>query len=97
MHVNLEDCKRFCGVIGSDDDVVMQLCMESAQEYITASGVPETASGSSAYVLCLYRLAAHYFDNRSAIGDSVERPVPPGVVSAIMQLKHAKTEAAYGH
>jgi len=98
MTVSLDDCKRFAGIVGHDDDIVMQLCMESAMEYIADSGVPESARESSRYALCTYMLAAHYYDHRSEIAEGTNAvAVPSGVVTLILQLKAGKKEAqAYG-
>lgn len=96
MAVSIADCKRFAGVVGNDDDLVMTLCLESAQEYMAASGVPESTHESSRYALCAYMLASHYFDHRSAIGDTQAVAVPGGVTTLIFQLKGEKGAEAHG-
>lgn len=87
MRVDLNLCKRYAGIVGNDDDLVMQLCMESAQEYIAASGVPETAQESSQYALCTCMLASHYFDHRNQLTEVQQAPVPSGAVTLILQMK----------
>ncbi|MBQ8616286.1 MAG: phage gp6-like head-tail connector protein [Clostridia bacterium] len=87
--IDLNECKRFAGIVGKDDDAVMQLCMESAVEYHKNAGVPDSAKESSQYRLSVYLLASHYFDNRSQIGEGQAASVPPSVVSCIAHLKYA--------
>ena len=85
--LDLNACMRFSGVVDQDDAIVMQLCMEAAEEYHKNAGVPDAVKDSRLYVLSVYLLAGHFFDNRSQIGEGMSAAVPLGVVSCIQQLK----------
>ena len=93
--IDLNACKRFCGIVDPEEDPVIALCMNTAIAYHKAAGVPDNAQSDSMYDLSVYLLAGHYYDNRSQIGEGMAAAVPPGVVSCIQLMKGtAKTEGA---
>ena len=84
---DLEACKNYMRVDGSDDDVLISSLMAAAKEYLRNAGIEEPDGGdSSLYTTAVYSLTLHYYDHRDAVGE--EKSFPTGLRPIINQLKH---------
>lgn len=64
-----------------------QLCLDAAVERLRGEGVPPV-EGSRLYELVVLKLAQHYYDNRSLLGDKAA-PMPEGVLEIVNDLHYA--------
>ena len=83
----LEGLKRYTGALAPEDEPVLELALEAAIEWFKASGVPDYAQNSRLWVLAVYELAAHKFENRGAVGGETP-PIPRGIFGLAHTLKH---------
>lgn len=79
----LESCKKYMGVDFDYDDETIESLMETAVDYLTGAGIPE--SWSRKYELAVKRLTLHWYDSRNDI--AADKPMPLGLRPLINQLK----------
>lgn len=83
----LSACKNYMRVDGDEDDeLIRQVLMPAAKEYLRNAGIPEPEETNPVYNLAVFALTLHYFDHRDAVGD--ESAMPTGLRPIINQLKH---------
>ena len=83
---DLEACKQYMRVDGTDDDVLIAGLMEAAKEYLAGAGIEEGEDPSPLYQMAVRSLTLHYYDHRDAVGG--EAPLPLGLRPILNQLKH---------
>lgn len=59
---DLDELKAYLRIDGSEDDTILTLLIDSAQEYLTNAGVPE--SDSNLYKLAIMMYVAMHYENR---------------------------------
>lgn len=94
MQANIDGLKGWAVVAGDADDAPLALCLEASKRWFANAGVPEVGDGepdSFLYVMGVYMLATHYYDNRGALIDSklqgVNASMPYGVNAIRLQLQ----------
>lgn len=86
--IQLEACKAYMRVDGSEEDELIRSLCSAAEGYLTRAGCrrSETDEAQAAqYDLALWSLTLHYYDHRDAVG--TEAPLPIGLRPVITQLK----------
>lgn len=78
---------------GAEDDVC-QLCLGAAEENLAGQGV-QPAPESYLYILAVYMLALHYFDNRGMLADKTAE-LPMGVMALVNQMHYKPREVTDG-
>ena len=82
----LLSCKRYMRVdTDEDDELIQQVLMPAAKEYLANAGIPEPSGGRALYTLAVHALTLHYYDHRDAVGD--EAMIPTNLRPIINQLK----------
>ena len=85
---DLEACKQYMRVDGSDDDALITQLMGAAKEYLRTAGIEEPVSeDNNLYTTAVHSLTLHYYDHRDAVGE--EKSFPTGLRPIINQLKHS--------
>lgn len=85
MAVNLDELKTYLRIDGSEDDAVLALLVQAAEEYLADAGVPKEAKELAKYKLAVMLLVSLNYENRdpSAKIDKLSF----GLESIILQLK----------
>jgi len=83
----LEACKAYMRVDGTDDDALIGVLMGAAKDYLAGAGIDEPETDSPLYTLAVQSLTLHYYDHRDAVGG--EAALPTGLRPIINQLKHS--------
>lgn len=83
----LEACKAYMRVDGSDDDQLIAGLMAAAKEYLAGAGISDLETTEPLYTLAVHSLTLHYYDHRDAVGG--EASLPTGLRPIINQLKHS--------
>ena len=83
----LSACKAYMRVDGDEDDeLIRDVLMPAAKEYLSNAGIPEPEETSQTYNLAVYALTLHWYDHRDTVGD--EASIPQNLRPVINQLKH---------
>ena len=83
---DLEACKHYMRVDGTDDDELIAGLMAAAKAYLAGAGIEEGEEPSPLFTLAVHSLTLHYYDHRDAVGG--EAPLPLGLRPILTQLKH---------
>lgn len=62
---DLELLKKYLRIDGSEDDVILTLLMDAAEEYLADAGVPVTEKASAKYKLAVMLHTAMNYENRN--------------------------------
>lgn len=81
----MDDLKTYLRIDGDEDDDILVLLIEAANEYLTDAGVPEEAQYSAKYNLAVMLLVSLNYENRNPAA-GIEK-LGFGVESIILQLK----------
>lgn len=85
MSVSLEELKNYLRIDGSEDDEVLALLVDAAEEYLADAGVPEEAKEKAKYKLAVMLLVALNYENRNP-AMKIDK-LSFGLESIILQLK----------
>ena len=93
----LEEFKEYLRVDGNDEDLTLNTFLATSKSALEHSGVVMpidimelNADGTKKYplhFLAIMVLAAHYYENRIAVGSTAQNIVPFSVQHMILQLK----------
>jgi len=93
----LEEFKEYLRVDGNDEDLTLNTFLSTSKSALEHSGVVMpidimelNADGTKKYplhFLAIMVLAAHYYENRIAVGSTAQNIVPFSVQHMILQLK----------
>lgn len=85
--VSLEDAKLWLRVDGDEEDALIQLLIDAAEQYLhDATGRRWTAATRTAKI-CALALVAEWYENRDQTGEP-NRTVRPAIQSMILQLQY---------
>lgn len=62
---NLGEVKTYLRIDGSEDDDILTLLIQAAEEYLANAGVPETEKSSAKYKLAVMLHTAMNYENRN--------------------------------
>lgn len=85
MVLDMNDLKTYLRIDGDEDDIILDLLISAAVEYLTDAGVPPDARDSAKYKLAVMLLVALNYENRNPAA-AIEK-LNFGVESIILQLK----------
>lgn len=83
---SLERAKDYLRITGEYDDVLIQMLIDSAHEYLRNAGVKKDEE-SNTYQLAVMMLVTHWYENREQVTESAPYNVSLGLQSIILQLK----------
>lgn len=86
----LDMVRRFAGADPATDEQVLSLCLGAAQKWYESAGVP-VRTGDELYDFWVCNLAAWFFDNRGAGGETAI--IPPDIVASVHQLRSKRSES----
>ena len=89
LDITLDDIKQFGKLEYDCDDEIIQLCLDSAVDMLTASGIPPIES-KAFYKMTICRLALHYYEYREELSNF--NKVPYGMDTMIEQLRNTIEE-----
>lgn len=81
---SIEMLRSFAGGDPDCDDKVLEMCLNAAVDWYARAKVPKR-EGDDLYDLWVCNLAAWFYDNRGAGGDTAN--VPPYIVHSVHQLR----------
>lgn len=97
MKATVDGFKAWAVVAGDAEDQSLELSLQAAKGWFANAGVPELPEddqNSYLYVLGVYMLATHYYDNRGVLADAkssgAEVALPFGVNAIRLQLQQFK-------
>lgn len=88
MAIRAEDLsavKRYMRVDDDEDDDIISMMYEAAEIYLDDGCGAKPGTADSLYILALWSLTLHYYENRNSIGNEASFPV--GLRPIINQLK----------
>ncbi|ERT62374.1 head-tail connector protein [Megasphaera vaginalis (ex Srinivasan et al. 2021)] len=83
----LDDVKLYLRVDGVEEDSVIKNLIDTAKLFITQGTGVSFAADNPQHVLTLKLLAAHWYDNRGAVGQSGE--LPYSITAQLIQIEAA--------
>lgn len=89
---DMDMVRRFAGCDDDADSAVLEACVNAAEAWYEAAGVPKPSAPDPLYDFWLANLAAWMYDMRGAGGDSTT--VPPYFVTSVHQLRPIKAREA---
>lgn len=92
MIVTLEEAKEWLRIDGDYDDMVIEMLIESAEQYLkNATGKEFDSSNRLAKLFCLV-LIVDWYENRHLMGQKTSEQVRYTIQSMLAQLKYAGGE-----
>lgn len=83
--VDVKDVKSFGKIEYDGDDENVGRCLDSAIEFLKASGVPQQ-DNNKLYDMAVLRMALHFYENREELSNF--RQIPLGINTMIEQLRN---------
>src|SRR5690625_3950425 len=77
--------KQYLNLTGSYDDELLEILIESAEEYLNGAGVKDKEN--KLYRLAIMMLVTNWYENREQITNGVPKHLELGLQSIILQLK----------
>ena len=89
---DMDMVRRFAGCDDDADSAVLEACVNAAEAWYAAAGVPKPAAPNSLYDFWVANLAAWMYDMRGAGGDS--KTMPPYIITSVHQLRPTRAKGA---
>lgn len=83
--MNIDEIKAFLRIDGNEEDVFLLSLQISAETYFTGADIVKNYS-NELYKLAVKFLIAHWYENRSIIGDS--KQIPFSLTCMVTQLQY---------
>ncbi len=89
---DMDMVRRFAGCDDDADSTVLEGCVNAAEAWYAAAGVPPPDADDALYDFWVANLAAWMYDMRGAGGDGTT--IPPYIITSVHQLRPIKAEEA---